>query len=471
MKRLLALPLCLLAGCAVGPDYSRPAVAPAAAWRNAPAKPLPAAPWWTAFGDPALAAFEVEAMTANLEIAQALARVEQANAAARGAAAALAPTASLDSSLDRTRQSLNSREGSLASALPGFTRTTSAARVAVSTVWDLDFAGGVRRQREAARAQLAASRTAETAVRLAVSAEVADAYVTIAGGQAQRQAVACHVALLEEQLGLLTLRLQAGEASRHEVDTATAGLRRAAAVLPLLDAALDAQRSRLAVLLGRDPSALPLPDARPDALPLATEPGAGLPADLLRRRPDVLAAEMRLVAANAGIGAALAEYYPQLSLGLFAGQDASPPADLMSPDSGFLQGGVGLRWRLFDFGRIDAQVRVARGLEKEALAAYRATVLKAAADVEAAFAQWRGLRDRLGELEAEHAARLGIQRTATQAFAVGTLSRSERLDAERGLAGSEAELAIARQEVARALINCARALGGPLPVSAEAGKG
>lgn len=463
MKHLVLVSLCLLAGCTVGPDYSRPHIPQSTQWRNAPVSAMPDSAWWTAFGDDRLDALEAEAMQGNLDLAQALSRIEQASAAARGAASASWPALNLDGSLDRTQSSLNSREGGMASALPGFQRTTSQATLGISTAWDLDFAGGIRRQKEAARATLDATRAAGEAVRMAVSAEVADAYFAAGALQAQREAAGQNVALVEAQVALLRRRLEAGDASRMEVSTALAGLHQAKAQLPVLDAGIEAQRNRLALLLGRDPTNANLPEIKPHNYSEAAAPGAGVPTDLLRRRPDVRLAEWRLVAANAGIGATLAEFYPRFSLGIFAGQQSVLPGDLMSSGSRVLQGGLGLRWRLFDFGRIDSQLQAARGREREALAAYRLAVLQAAADVESAFAQLDGMRERLRQLELEYASVVSLQGMAITAFESGAISRSEQLQADRRVASAGAELASARREVARAIIGCARALGGPLP--------
>lgn len=464
MKRITLIAAAMLGACTVGPDYHRADIAQSPVWRNANIGVAQGtSPWWSAFSDAQLDALEVEALRGNLDVAQALARMEQARAAEQLVMAAAWPAGVLDAARTRTRQSLNSGFGRLVGALPGLDRMLTQTSAVIATTWDLDFAGAVRRQREAARAQRDAAGAAEAAVRIAVSAEVADAYLGIAGGLAQRQAVARQLALLQDQLGILKTRLQVGDVSRTAVDLASADVDRASADLPLLDAVIESQRVRLAVLLGRDPSDPQLSTLTAVVPDTATDPVAGVPADLLRRRPDLVAAEMRLVAANAGIGAALAEYYPRVALGLLAGQDAVSPAELMSAKSNLLQGGVSLRWRLFDFARIDAQVALARGQQKEALAAYRASVLQATAEVETAFAQLRELHQRRHSLEAAHADQCAAERRAAQAFAIGAISRDEWLTAQRGVAATEALLVEARQQLARALVASARAVGGPMP--------
>ncbi|MGH8492246.1 MAG: efflux transporter outer membrane subunit [Moraxellaceae bacterium] len=463
MKRLLSIALCLLSGCTVGPDYTRPPITQSAHWRNATDAAVSDAPWWTVFGDSKLDALEAEAMQDNLELAQAMSRVEQAMAAARVVASGSRPTLAFEGSLDRSQQSLNSREGVLASALPGYERTTTQATVGLSAAWDLDFAGAIRRQRESALARLDATRAAKEAVRIAVSAEVADAYFTAGALQLQQDAGSRNVALMEEQVALLQQRLSTGDSSRAELDAAESYLHQARAGLPALSAGIEAQHNRLALLLGRDPSSANLPAISPQAFAVAVDPAAGIPSDILRKRPDVRAAEMVLVGANASIGATLAEFYPQLSLGLFGGQQTIPPGDLMSSESGLLQAGLGLRWRLFDFGRLDAQLLAARGKEKEALIAYRLAVLQATADVESSFARLKAMREGLRQRELESASVAALLKASSTAFDAGAINRSDLLQIERQVAGSSADLASARMEMARSVISCARALGGPMP--------
>lgn len=460
MKRLLILLAFPLAGCMAGPNYARPDLPVMPAWSAANDRPAARAEWWRSFGDPALDALEAAALGANLDIEAALARIDTARAAVRGADAALLPAAEVDGSAARAQQSLNAGLGQLSRFVPDFPRTVNRAQLNVGGSWELDFAGGLRRRREAARADLAGRAAELQAVRLAISGEVADAYLALRGAEAQRAALAAYVDLLEDRRGIMAARLAAGAASRSAFDQSSAARDDARTLLAPLDAAIAAQRNRLSVLLARAPGA-PLPElGAGGAVPDAADPAAGVPADILRFRPDVHAAEARLVAANAGIGAALAEYYPKLSLSGLVGLDSNRFGSLIEGDSAVVQGALGLSWRLFDFGRIDAEVRAARGRTREALAAYRAAVLRASEDVESSFAQLAAMRVRLTWLVSRREALAAASAASDKAHKAGAISRDAAVESRAPLALLDSAIASARVDQARAVVACARALGG-----------
>lgn len=460
MKRarlLLALPL---AGCMAGPDYVRPTLPVAPAWTAANTAPAARTPWWRSFGDPALDALIAAALDGNLELEAALARIETARASARGADAALLPAGEIDGTAARARQSLNAGLGQLSRFVPDFPRTVNRAQLNVGASWDLDFAGGLRRRREIARADLAGRAAELEAVRLAISGEVADAYVALQGAIGQRAALAAQLAMLVERREIMAARVAAGTAPRSALDQAGAARDEVSALLAPLDATVAAERNRLSFLLGRVPGT-GLPELRAAGIvPDAPDPAAGVPADILRQRADVRAAEARLVAANAGIGAAIAEYYPKLSLSGLIGLDSNRFANLVAGDSNVVQGALGLRWRLFDFGRVDAEVRAARGRTREALATYRATVLRAGEDVETSFAQLAAMRARLGWLVARRAALAAAAAASDTASRAGAVSRDTAIEARVPLAALDAAIIAARVDQARAVVQCARALGG-----------
>lgn len=460
MKRALLLLAVPLAGCMAGPDYARPELPVSPAWTAANAAPAARTSWWRGFRDPTLDALVAAALAGNLDLEAALARVETARAAVRGADAALLPAAEVDGTAARAQQSLNAGLGQLSRFVPDFPRTVYRAQLNVGGSWELDFAGGLRRRREIARADMAGRAAELEAVRLAISGEVADAYLALRGATAQREALATQLALLVDRRQIMAARLAAGTAPRSALDQSSAARDEVNALLAPLDAAVAAQRNRLAVLLGRVPGvALPELGAG-GAVPDAPDPAAGVPADILRHRADVRAAEAQLIAANAGIGAALAEYYPKLSLSGLIGLDSNRFANLVEGDSAVVQGALGLRWRLFDFGRVDAEVRAARGRTREALAAYRATVLRASEEVETSFAQLSAMRARLGWLVARRAALAAAADATDKAFRAGAISRDAAVEARVPLAALDAAIAAARVDQARAVVACARALGG-----------
>jgi len=236
-----------------------------------------------------------------------------------------------------------------------------------------------------------------------------------------------------------------------------------------LRASIEAQLNRLDVLLGEQPGrnrsllieAAPIPDAPVPA-------GSAAPADLLRRRPDVIAAERRVAASNAQIGQAIAEYYPRISLSGLVGVASLTTGDLFTRDALQASGGAGLRWRLFDFGRIDAEVAAARGRRAEALAAWRGSVLSAAEDVETALARLAEAHRERASLEAQVAALTKAREQARQAYESGVTGLINVTDADRQLLAASDHLVQARGDEARQAVFAYRALGGGWQVDAAA---
>ena len=469
---LLRLPLMLLAaslaaGCTAGADYQRPALPQAAQYlyqsavglrQDADAAELQQ--WWTAFGDPHLTRLVTLALAQNLDLAQAAARVRQARAALGAADAALLPSANLDGQTARAYQSVQTPLGKVLNAAPGFTRAGSAHEVNLEASWELDLFGGLRREREAARADYAASEAGWAATRLAVAAQTADLYLTIQGLQARldlaRRQVGTDAALLE----LATLLYGKGLANEPALRQAEASLAQARAVVPGLDTAREVALHALDVMLGAAPGTYGDDMAAAGAMARAPRITAGgSPGELLRRRPDLIAAERRLAAASARTGAAVAEYYPKLSLGALLGS-ATAGGALFGSGSGQAAGMLGLRWRLFDFGRIDAQIEASRGQEAELLAAYRLAALHAAEDVEnAGSALLR--HEEQAALLAQSVESLARARAASlAAYEKGAVSRFDVLQADSRLLRAADAREQAQTASARAAVATYRALGG-----------
>jgi outer membrane protein TolC len=194
---------------------------------------------------------------------------------------------------------------------------------------------------------------------------------------------------------------------------------------------------------------------------------AGAPAELLRRRPDVRAAEQKLIAANARIGAAIADYYPKLSLSALFGVESIDASDVFTGGALQHQIGAGLRWRLFDFGRVDAEVAQARGRDAEALAAYRASVLRASEDVENALSDLAQQQIRAQALSRQIAELSVARAQAEQAYEGGVVSLIEVRDADRDLLTASDQLVQAKSDTARAAVAAFRALGGGWPAETE----
>jgi len=462
-----ALPLAallMLSACAVGPNYQRPDLKLTSAYITpAPAAPAsaPIEAWWTGFNDPELVKVVERASAQNLDVSQAAARILQARAVAKGAGAALLPQLDANGQAASVRQSLLSPIGEIGDHLPGFPRDLSDYQVGAAASWEIDLFGGLRRQRDAAAAEAGAAQADGAAVRVSVAADAADAYLQVRAYQA-RIAVARRQQKTEEDLvALLNRRTGEGVSPERELHQARATLDGVQATIPPLTAGLERQLNRLDVLMGAQPGTYRA--ELETAAPIPETPGLSIaegPADLLRRRPDVIAAEQRLVAANAGIGAAISDYYPKVSVSGLLGFDSVDASRLFNPLAQASQVGAGLRWRLFDFGRVDAEVAQAKGRKAEALAAYRASVLKATEDVEDALSDLRQQQARADALTHQIDELTTARNQSQQAFDGGVISLVEVRDADRELLTASDQLVQAKAGAARAAVAAYRALGG-----------
>ncbi|WP_408908609.1 TolC family protein [Variovorax paradoxus] len=360
----------------------------------------------------------------------------------------------------RQRQSLESPLGALASAHPGYQRDASLYDSGIGASWELDLAGGLRRGAEAFAAEAQAAEAEHAGVRISIAAEAADAYFRVRAAQARLAVAQSQLDTDRELLSLVRMRLSQGMSTARERAQAEARVAQVEGTLPALQAERDTQLNRLDVLMAATPGThaaeLATPAARVVLPALAT---ALTPGELLRRRPDVIAAERRLAASSARIGVATAEYYPSVSLSALLGFESLRTA---TPSSANFQplAAVGLHWRLFDFGRVDAEVAKAEGAKAEALARYRQSLLRATEDVENALI-------RQGQLDAERLALLQEvdadvrARGATQqAYAGGAVSLLELLEQDRQLLAARDRLVRVQSDSGRAAVATFRALGG-----------
>jgi NodT family efflux transporter outer membrane factor (OMF) lipoprotein len=465
----LAAAIAGLVGCMVGPDYTKPDlktntqyVSQASLGQRTTTEAAPALDtWWTGFNDPELTRIIGRVMAQNLDLAAAMARVDQARAAAREAGAQLLPQGSLDGQVLHQRQSVDSPLGEIGRALPGYSRNQTLETVGVGASWELDLAGGLKRGAQAATAEAQAAEAAGTGVRVSLAAEAADAYFRVRGAQARialaQQQVDTEAGLLE----LVRVRLSGGLATVREQAQAQALVMQAQATLPPLQIELAEQLNRLDVLMGSAPGTYRsevLDSPQHFAVPSLDTDGG--PAMLLRRRPDVIAAERRLASSSARIGVAVAEYYPKVSLGGLLGFDSLRTGSLFSGAAFEPQAVLGLHWRLFDFGRVDAEVAQAKGGEAEALANYRQSMLRATEDVENAIVTLTELEAQHDELSKEVDAHQQARAAAEDAYKGGAISLIEVLDEDRLLLSSRDQLARVHADDARAAVAAFRSLGG-----------
>lgn len=459
-----------LAACsAVGPDYQRPTLATPDAYPHADtllarqtATPAPALDqWWTGFDDPQLTRIVQRALDQNLDLAASLARVAQARAAAQEAGAALYPEGNVGGSVTRQRQSVESPLGKLGSAFPGYDRNRTVYNVGVGASWEIDLAGGLRRGAEAASAEAQAAEADHLGVRVTIAAEAADAYFRVRGAQRRIAIAEDQIRTNNRLLDLVRTRQQDGLAARREVAQAEALVAQARTTVPPLRIELQTQLNRLDVLMGAQPGTYANELAQwPAAQIVPAISAAQGPADLLRRRPDVLAAERRVAASNARIGVATAEYYPKLSLSGLLGFESLSAGKLFTARAFQPTAAAGLRWRLFDFGRVDAEIQQARGANAEALAQYRLSMLRATEDVENAIVTLTELEQQSDELRVEVDAHRRARDASEDAYKGGAVSLYEVLDEDRQLLTARDQQARVVADNARAAVATFRALGG-----------
>jgi NodT family efflux transporter outer membrane factor (OMF) lipoprotein len=455
--------LCVTA-CAVGPDYTAPDIALPQNYRHAPVPaPGPALKvedWWNNFNDPMLVRIVERALAQNLDLAASMARVEQARAAARRTSAAQLPEGSIDAQAARQRQSLESPLGALASSRPGYQRDATLYDAGLGATWELDLAGGLRRGAEADNAEAQAAEADHAGVRVSIAAEAADAYFRVRSAQARIELARAQIKTDGDLLTLVQSRLREGMSTAREQAQAQARVAQVRATLPALQAERETQLNRLDVLMAATPGTYAAEFA--NLAGQADIPAMAMaltPHDLLRRRPDVIAAERRLAASSARIGVATAEYYPRVSLSALLGYEslrtATPSAANFQPLAA-----IGLHWRLFDFGRVDAELARAEGARSEALARYRQSLLRATEDVEnALIRQWQLDAERkelLQEVDADTRARGATQ----QAYEGGVLNLMELLEQDRQLLAARDQLVRVQSDSGRAVVATFRAMGG-----------
>jgi NodT family efflux transporter outer membrane factor (OMF) lipoprotein len=452
--------LLVLSGCqSVGPDYRVPEARVPEAWHAGAAGGLePGAPevegWWRAFGDPLLDELVLRAARQSLDLREAMARVREARALRAAAAGERWPDLDAQGSFESRGESDNTPLGS-------FVPDTEILTAGFDAAWELDLWGRVRRSVEAAGAELEASVEDARDVAVLVAAEVARGYVELRALQRRVALAAENVALQEQTLELVSGRYEAGLVSEGDLTQARVNLETTRARLPALETARTAAEHRLAVLIGEPPGALSaeLRDARPIPVPpLAV--AVGVPADLLRRRPDVRRAERLLAAETARIGVAEAELYPELSLRGSLGLASDPASDLLESDSAFFGIGPTLRWNLFDGSRLRQGVVAQEARAEQALARWERTVLLALEEAENAMAGFAGEQARLRSLsEAVLQAGAAVELARTQ-YTEGLSDFQAVLVAERALADLEDELARSEATAATTFVALQKALGG-----------
>ena len=452
----------LLAGCAALPDPNPGAqdnTPPKIAVEPVGALSPDAAPqaWWTLFNDPLLAQLERELDAGNLDLQRALAQVEQSQARLGVAAAAQAVQLDGSGAYSRSRLSEYSRLAALgASTDPGDYWSLGA-----GVSWELDLWGQLRQRTQAAGKRLLAQQYAHQGVRVSLSAELARSYLLLRGVQQQLRLAHRELEINRELLRLQESRRAQGVATDYETASARAAVASARARLPQLEEQRDQLMNALALLLGRAPEALNDRLEEGTGQPeLPSRLPVGVPSELARQRPDILAAEAQLQAATADVAAARADFYPRITLGLGAGLEAMDSADFGSWGSRSFALGPSLYLPIFQGGRLHRMLELNAAEQKEAAIAYRQTVLAAWHEVDDAFKVYRDSRRRFQALQ---------QALADQKQAVEAVRRARRHGYASQMAVLQAELASLHQQQALTdattasslrVVGLYRALGG-----------
>ncbi len=447
------LALTVAACTSPGPEYQAPVLDVPRAWQTAPSGVLSAASvqqlaWWGQLGDPLLNDLIVRALAASPDLEAAQAALREARARRRLAEADLAPT--LDASAAASR------------SLPPGGESVSLYRAELDASWEADVFGRIRRGIEAARADQVSAEARLGDVQVTVAAEVALNYVSLRTLQRRLAIAQANLASQTETLQLTDWRVQAGLASSVELEQARSNREQTAAQIPALESQRTATAYALDVLLGEPPGALgtrlELEDVGLPEIPRQVL--IGIPADTLRQRPDVRAAEARLIAETARTGVAVANLYPALRLSGSIGVEAITLGALGRGDSVVRSLLAGVSGTLFDGGRLRAQVDVQRAVQDQALVAYRASVLNALQEVENALVELENGRLRQASLaRAADAASIAAE-LARQRYQGGLIDFQTVLDTERTQRVLQDSLASAEGERVTALIRLYKALGG-----------
>jgi outer membrane protein, multidrug efflux system len=488
---ITALASALLAACAVGPDYVRPDVpvperfvraepVPATAVTGAtaataadtgaiPGAPAPGADaspaiapdeeFWRGFGDPLLTRLVEDALAANHDLRIALSRYDRANALLRESRFDRLPTITASGTASESRASADQAPG-----VGRGDRDSESYDASIVAGWELDLFGRIRRNVESQRADAEASAADLHATQVVIAAEVARGYVELRGLQERLRVARANADNQRETLRLVDARLDAGRGTGFDAARARAQLETTQSRVPALEAAVAVTMHRLAVLTGRTPDALvhaletpvPLP-----ALPARLDPGT--PGELLRRRPDVAAAERRLHGATARIGVATADLFPRFTLGGLIGSQAIDTGDLFERASETRLVTLGIDWSFLDIGRVRARMAAADADAAGELARYEQAVLVALEDTENALVRLARTRTEDGHLERAALDGTRAAELARIRFEAGAADLFEVLDAERTQLQAQDAFADARMRSVAGAVAVYKALAGGWP--------
>ena len=470
---LLLAPLALLGGCMVGPHYAGPPdVAPAAgaapAFHRAGIAPVTAAPplarWWTALGDETLNRLVDDALANSPTLERALGSVREARARVRESSAALLPQGGASAIYARVGvpSAINEAIGSAAGGATGGGGTSGGStsgggsqvqvpsdlnlyNVGLLATWEIDLFGGTRRQVASARANLQASEADLQDAQVTLTRQVASAYVNLRDTQRRLALARSNSAIQQRLVELTRIRRLGGTATDLDVERAISQLKQTEATAVPLTGQVEIYTDQLSQLAGREPGSLEVLLGGPRPLPLPpAQTAIGNPADLIRRRPDVRAAERRLAASNEDIGASVAQYFPTVNLYGTVGYGATKLSNLFDAGNLLKLAAPVLSWNFLSFPSVQAQVGEARGRFDQARASYRSAVLQALLDAENGLSRFGHDRDNVASLADASASATRAAAKTDLRYRGGTATLIDFLDAERQRVQAESSLAQAQ---------------------------
>lgn len=453
---------CMLAACSAGPDYKRPDMVLPGSWPasqddKAVKANTATEQWWHIYGDAVLDQLEDEALAHNSDILVAAAHVNEVRAQLGIAGADQYPAVSANVAESRTKSSLN---GTIPypSTVP---RIQNLSTVTLNASYELDLWGKFRRSNEAARADLLSAESARDTVRISLTAQVAQEYFALIALDAEESAERRLLASRQDRLELNKKQLEVGVISEYDLHQADADIASVQSQLSTLEQTRSKQETALTLLLGRSPRDVMDSELRKGSplLPVASVPD-GLPAELLLRRPDLKVAEQNLVALNARIGVARAQYFPSISLTAYAGSQSAAFSKLFTSPAGIFQFAANISEPIFNAGRTGYLVDVAESRRDQALIQYKQAVANAFGDVRNALSAQSSAMQILNYETARSDALEQAYKQAELRFQAGISSRLELLDVERNYLQARLNSLDAERAQRSAVADLFKALGG-----------
>jgi multidrug efflux system outer membrane protein len=464
-KAILSLVVAmLLVGCALGPDYKRPAIDAPQAWRveQNEAQETANTAWWHQFDDPVLDGLIDAALKQNYDLRIATARVDEFVGRYWVGRSGLFPQIGANALAGQNRVSEEGMSPLLSSALKN---PADSYRANFTGSWEIDIWGKLRRATEASKADLLSTEEARQAVILSLVSAVANSYINLRDLDKQLEVTRRTAKVREDSYKLFKLRYEGGVISELELNQVKSEYEQALATIPQIEKQIAFQENALSLLIGRNPGPITRGKGL-DALVLPAVP-AGLPSDLLAKRPDIRQAEQALVAANARIGVAKAQFFPTISLtGLFGWASADLSSLFTGPAQVWSWGGA-LAAPIFTGGSLTGQLRATEAIQQQALFNYQAVIQTAFREVEDSLADQKRTREQMEAQKRQVDSLKEYARIANLRYENGYTSYIEVLDAERSLFSAELGYAQTQGVLFQALVNLYKTMGGGWVVEAD----